>query len=300
MSGIGTPALSNSSGSGITVSNIVGITSTGQATMANSFPVVIASNQTAIPISFTPSGTQDVNLTKVGGTAFSLGQQLAAASLPVVLTAAQITTLTPLSSVAVTQSTSPWIIAGAGTAGSAATGVATIQGIASMTPVQVSQATGTNLHAVIDSGTITTVSTVTNLSQMNGVAISMDAGATGTGTQRVVQANNAGKTLVSVTGQATSSGNTTLIAAGTNRLKVYAFSISTNVATAVTVTFQSGTGGTALWRVVLQAPTSVGTGANLAISPPAWLFATASATLLNINLSAAVAVDWSISYYDEA
>lgn len=39
--------------------------------------------------------TTDVNLTKVGGAAFALGQQLAAASLPIVLTAAQITTLTP-------------------------------------------------------------------------------------------------------------------------------------------------------------------------------------------------------------
>jgi hypothetical protein len=27
-------------------------------------------------------------------------------------------------------------------------------------------------------------------------------------------------------------------------------------------------------------------GANLAVEPPAWLFATASATLLNLNLSA--------------
>ena len=40
-------------------------------------------------------GTGDVNLVEVGGAAFALGQQLAAASLPIVLTAAQITTLTP-------------------------------------------------------------------------------------------------------------------------------------------------------------------------------------------------------------
>lgn len=36
-----------------------------------------------------------VDLTKVGGTSFALGQQLAAASLPIVLTASQLTTLTP-------------------------------------------------------------------------------------------------------------------------------------------------------------------------------------------------------------
>jgi len=56
----------------------------------------------------------------------ALGQALAAGSVPVVLTAAQITTLTPLSSVTVTQ------------------------------------ATGTNLHAVVDSGTLTAVTAITN------------------------------------------------------------------------------------------------------------------------------------------
>lgn len=40
-------------------------------------------------------GATAVNLTQVGSAAFALGQQLAAASLPVVLTAAQISTLTP-------------------------------------------------------------------------------------------------------------------------------------------------------------------------------------------------------------
>jgi hypothetical protein len=46
--------------------------------------------------------------------------------------------------VAVTQSTSPWIVAGGGTAGSAATGVATVQGIASMTPLLVNPGTAAN------------------------------------------------------------------------------------------------------------------------------------------------------------
>jgi hypothetical protein len=54
----------------------------------------------------------------------------------------------------------------------------------------VTQATGTNLHSVVDSGTITTVSTVTNLSQMAGVAISLNTGVRDTGTQRVTIATN--------------------------------------------------------------------------------------------------------------
>lgn len=76
------------------------------------------------------------------------------------------------SSIAVTQSTSPWIVAGGGTAGTAASGVVTVQGIASMTPVQVSQATGTNLHVVVDSGAVT----VTNATAANlKVAATLDA-----------------------------------------------------------------------------------------------------------------------------
>lgn len=139
-----------------------------------------------------------------------------------------------------------------------------------------------------------------NVSQMNGVTVSMDAGATGTGTQRVVQANGTGRTLLSSGGSASSSGNNTLVAAGTNRLKVFAFSLTTLSTTAVTCIFQSGAGGTELWRCVLQAPTGVNSGANLSVTPPAWLFATASATLLNLNLSSASTVHWSVAYYDEA
>lgn len=118
------------------------------------------------------------------------------------------------------QSTSPWIVAGGGTAGSAATGVATIQGIASMTPVQVSQATAGNLNATVVgtgtfavqatlaaettkvigtvnqgtspwviSGSLTANQTV-NVAQINGVTPLMGNGVTGTGSQRVTIASD--------------------------------------------------------------------------------------------------------------
>lgn len=115
-----------------------------------------------------------------------------------------------------------------------------------------------------------------------------------------ILAIDAGKTLLSAGGSASSSGNNTLVAAGTNRLKVYAFSLSTISTTAVTCIFQSGASGTELWRVRLQTPDLVAGGANLVVQPPAWIFATASATLLNLNLSAAVTVHWSVSYFNEA
>lgn len=59
-----------------------------------------------------------------------------------------------------------------GTAGTAATQVWTIQGIASMTPVQVSQATGTNLHMVCDSGCSSSTAPADNSAFSAGVTSS--------------------------------------------------------------------------------------------------------------------------------
>jgi hypothetical protein len=71
----------------------------GQATMANSEPVVIASNQSAVPVSSTTLAAESGgNLAAIKAKTDNipaLGQALAAASVPVVLTAAQMTTLTP-------------------------------------------------------------------------------------------------------------------------------------------------------------------------------------------------------------
>ena len=334
-----------------------------------------SSGSLKVAASFSPSGTQDVNLVKVGGTSIALGQTTMSASIPVTFASNQsalpvtLTSTTITGTVAVTQSTSPWIVAGGGTAGSAATGVVTVQGIASMTPVQVSQATASslnatvvgagsagsanagvvtvqgiasmtpvqvsqatasNLNATVVQGTATNlkaqaenyqggtavsssnplevnirsatagINVSTNLAQLAGNTISSGVGTTGTGTLRMVQANGTGRTLSSAGGSASSSGNNTLVAAGTNRLKVYAFTLSTTSTSSTTCIFQSGAGGTELWRVVLQAASSTNTGATLSVTPPAFIFATASATLLNLNLSGANTIHWSVAYFDEA
>jgi hypothetical protein len=85
----------------------------GQAAMAASTPVVIASDQSTVPVSAAslplPTGAatgakQDTGNTSVASIDTktpALGQALAAASTPVVLPAAQITTLTPPTSIAV-------------------------------------------------------------------------------------------------------------------------------------------------------------------------------------------------------
>lgn len=190
-------------------------------------------------------------------------------------------------SFAATQSTASNLkaqITGAGSAGTADSGVVTVQGIASMT------------HLLVTPDANSAI----NNAQIGGNTISTDVGTSGNGTQRIVQANGAGRTLKSAGGSASSSGNNTLVTAGTNKLKVFAFSLTTTSSTAVTCIFQDGASGTTLWEVTLQAPTSVSVGANLAVTPPAFLFATSSATLLNLNLSGAQTVIWSVAYFDEA
>lgn len=155
-------------------------------------------------------------------------------------------------------------------------------------------------HAVTNAGTFATQAaqsgtwTVQPGNTANTTAWKVDGSAV---TQPI---SMAAKTIVSKSGSASTSGNNTIVAAGTNKLKVFAFSLSTSSTTALTVKFQDGASGTDLWSVILQAPASVTTGANLAISPPNWLFNTSAATLLNLNLSSANAVQWSVSYFDEA
>lgn len=77
----------------------------GQATMANSNPIVLASDQSAIPVSAGTNLNTSLLALESGGNLAAikaktdnipaLGQALAAASLPVILPAATVTTLTP-------------------------------------------------------------------------------------------------------------------------------------------------------------------------------------------------------------
>jgi hypothetical protein len=106
------------------------------------------------------SGATGTTLDSAAGTpnsqAITIQGNASGVAVPVSLTSTTIT-----GTVSVTQGTSPWIVAGGGTAGSAASGVITVQGIASMTPVQVSQATAANLNAtVVGTGTFAVQATI--------------------------------------------------------------------------------------------------------------------------------------------
>jgi len=114
MPGIGTPALAGAGGGG-----------GGGSVTQGTTPWIVDGSATTQPISAAslplPSGAATEAKQDTGNTSLAsiktntdkipaLGQALAAASVPVVLTAAQVTTLTPPSTVAVTQSTSPWVV----------------------------------------------------------------------------------------------------------------------------------------------------------------------------------------------
>lgn len=66
----------------------------------------------------------------------------------------------------VNQGTTPWIITGNGVAGTADTGVVTVQGIASMTPLLVTASFAVAQHVIVDSGAITA-----NIGTTNGLAL---------------------------------------------------------------------------------------------------------------------------------
>lgn len=87
-------------------------------------------------------------------------------------------------------------VTGGGAAGTADAGVLTVQGIASMTPVQVSQATAASLNAtVVGTGTFAVQNTQSgtasqNVAQLAGTATSVNSGTKDNGTLRVVLATD--------------------------------------------------------------------------------------------------------------
>lgn len=111
-------------------------------------------NRVDVGVSALPTGASTSALQTTGNTSVgsidtktpALGQALAAASVPVVLTAAQITTLTPLSTVTVTD--------GAGA-------MNVIVDSATLGTVTVSDGAGA-MNTIVDSGTLTAVTSITN------------------------------------------------------------------------------------------------------------------------------------------
>src|SRR6185436_6950404 len=76
-----------------------------------------------------------------------------------------------------------------------------------------------------------------------------------------------------------STSSTLASSVAAQRVKVYAYSITSTVQAINTISFASSL-ATPIWQVQMQAMSSGITGVNLAVSPPAWLFATAASEAL--------------------
>jgi len=160
-------------------------------------------------------------------------------------------------------------------------------------PVNVSL---TNTAVTAALSTTTTTSHI--VAGQSGVAAGV--GATGTNVLRFVEASDAGRTLTGATGSI--SATWTSIFTPTNKAKIYAFSFTTTSASEVTVLICDGVFANAKekWRATLMAPSGANSGANLAVTPPAYLFSSRSASAVTISLSTAVLVHYSLSFFDEA
>lgn len=172
------------------------------------------------PVSGTVAVTQSTspwveNISQFGGNNVVTGTGTSGNGIPRVTVSsdsalASVTTVSTVSSVtaianalpagantigAVTQASGPWTVTGSGTAGTAATGVVTVQGIASMTPLSVTSSLSTSTAVFQTEGsiafgsitnayqTIFTPSAATKLIQMRNntdaaISVSFDAGTT--------------------------------------------------------------------------------------------------------------------------
>lgn len=154
------------------------------------------------------SSTQNVNLIQVGSSSFSLGQQLAASSLPVVLTASQLSTLTPPAAI-----------------------------------TNFALETGGNLATL--AGAVTASVVQANVKQINGVAVTMGNGVSGTGVQRVTIASDS-------TGQVA-------LATGSNTVGSVKLTDGTNTQTLMSTTTTSKFGADVnILSILGTAPTTAG------------------------------------------
>ena len=264
---IGTVSLDTTA---VTISNAVGN------------PVNVSLTSTVVSVTFPPSlSTTDVTINNLVGN-----------PVRVALTSTEVTVKSAVAGFNVNISTA--------TLGTVVTSFSSTLVTAQLSPA----ASVVTVH-ISPSGSLATVSLsstrVTATIIAGQTAVAADVGATGATVLRVVQANGAGRTLTGSTGSLTAT-NGVITLTPSNRVKVYAFSLTTTSATEVTCIFHSGSvaNGLELWRCTLMAPAGANSGANLTVTPPAFLFQSRSGTSVSLSLSSAVLVHYSVSYFDEA
>lgn len=122
-----------------------------------------------------------------------------------------------------------------------------------------------------------------------------------------VIANTSSTAIIPLTASGTASGvstsGNTIIAPTTGRnFKIYAYAITTTAVSSVVARFTNGAGvgPTEFWRLALQSSSGVASGANLAVMPPGYLFATGTSTTLSILLDSGMVFHYSVSYFEES
>jgi len=157
--------------------------SEGQKTMANSIPVAIASDQSAVPVSASslplPTGAStsanQTNGTQKTQIVDSSGNVIASTSNALNVQVENFPGTQPVSgTVAVTQSTSPWVV-GQTTASNLLSQVS--QPTASLLNATVSQATASSLNATVVQGTASNLKTQANIYDGSGNAITSTSSA---------------------------------------------------------------------------------------------------------------------------
>ena len=150
------------------------------------------------------------------------------------------------------------------------------------------QATGNTLRVFLDAASgLPAGANILGFSNISSTAVIGAAGGSVAGTASGVSA----------------SGNTIVSPEASRNIKVYAFSITTTAQVGLATRFTQGSAAspTELWRVALQAPTAPGiSGANLAVTPPGYLFAAGVGNTLSLVLDSASLVHYSVAYFKES
>ena len=155
-------------------------------------------------------------------------------------------------------------------------GNVTIAGNCTVVSTSISLASSTHAIGKLASNTGVTIGTVDVATFTHGLSMKSAAGACSSAADNTLATPAAGKAIV-VTG----------------------YSLTTDAAlTGLTASFLSGRGGTELWRVRLQHPSSGMAGANLAVAAPGELFRTAANAALSLSLSTAGSLHYGVAYWE--
>lgn len=109
--------------------------------------------------------------------------------------------------------------------------------------------------------------------------------------------------ILSGSTSAVSASGLTLVAPSANAsFKVYGIALTTTAQVGIVAKFTNGAGTspTEYWRYALQAPTQGIAGANIAVTPPGYIFATGTNTTLSLVLDSASLVHYSVTYFKES